>query len=248
MPIAFYLPGQIPVYVSSLMIGLGGSLGLLWMIWGVDSKQRAGRLDLGLGVLAGALIGARAGFVATSWPYFQSHKFEIPQVFLGGLSWAGAVGGGLLALIVIAGLTRQSLGETGDAVLPLLTTLSVCAWLGCWLDGCAYGKPVEAWWGLPARDEWGKVALRWPLQLAGALFSMGWFGTLSRFIGRIRPGLAFWTGVAGFSGGMLLFTFLRADASLMWRGLRVESWAALVFIAFSALGFLVTFLRGAEQT
>lgn len=248
MPVVFYLPGQIPVYASSLLLGLGGSLGLAWMIWGREGSERAWRLDLGLGVLSGALLGARAGFVAGNWSYFQFNKIEIPQVFLGGLSWAGAVGGGLMALILIAGIKRQPVGISGDAVLPLLTILSVCAWLGCWLDGCAYGRPVETWWGVPARDEWGVIAPRWPLQLVGALFSFGWFGTLSWFSGRFIPGLAFWIGLTGYSGGMLLLSFLKADVSLVWHGMRAESWAAIALTTFSAAGMLVTLLRGVGKS
>lgn len=247
MPVAFYLPGQIPVYASSLLLGLGGSLGLAWMIWGQKGRVSTWRLDLGLGVLAGALLGARVGFVAGDWSYFQSNKLEIPQAFLGGLSWVGAVSGGLLALIVTSGFKRQPVGSAGYAVLPLLTTLSACAWLGCWLDGCAYGKPVTAWWGLPARDEWGIMSLRWPLQLVGALFSFIWFGMLSRFASRLAPGLVFWIGLTGFSGGMLLLSFLRADASLVWRGMRAESWAAIALMSFSAGVALITFMSGAEQ-
>jgi len=59
--------------------------------------------------------------------------------------------------------------------------------------------------------------------------------------------MAFWTGLTGFLGGMLLLSFLRADVSPIWRGMRIESWVAIALLALSAAGMLVTVLRGDKK-
>ena len=157
MPILFYLPGDIPVYASPILIGLGGTIGLAWIAWRTPAEVRIRYLNTGLLALLGALLSGRILFVLLNWSYFQLHAAEIPLFFLGGFSWVGAYLGGFTSLVLIASLSNHKLGPLSDAVLPLLGTLTVSAWLACWLDGCAYGRPTAAWWGLMAKDEWGLV-------------------------------------------------------------------------------------------
>jgi prolipoprotein diacylglyceryltransferase len=255
--VAFYLPGGVPIYALSLLLGLGISLGLAWVAWSANASGRDALrpVNAGLWTLFGALVGGRAGFVVANWPYFQAQPAESLQVSLGGLSWPGALAGALAALGLYAGITAQSLGVLADDLLPLAATLTVSAWLGCWLDGCAYGPLANVWWGLPARDEWGRLALRWPTQLLGALLALGWFWLLELRIvyGRgIRADasshppsrttkagrMATW-GLLGFSVQMAALSFLRADPAPHWQALRLDTWAALAFTGLAGLALIV---------
>lgn len=179
--------------------------------------------------------GGRTGYVAVNWAYFRSQPQEIYQVQLGGLSWAGAVLGGLIALFAVAGARKTLPGELADALLPLGTALAVSAWLGCWLDGCAYGAQNNAWWALPALDEWGMFAQRLPLQLLGVGSMLG----LQAAIDWIRPRLkangaaaAVWFVV--FSFYMLIFSFLRADPAPSWQEIRLDTWAAGFYLVIAS--------------
>ena len=178
MTIAFYLPGGVPVYAFTLVLALGAALGLLWVAWRTPDKEVLYTLDVGLLVLLGGLLGGRAAFVVSNWVYYQSHLLEIFAVHHGGYSWTGALAGGALALILVAAVKQASLGLLADAMLPLLATLTIAGWLGCWLDGCAYGPRTDQWWGFPAINEWGQTALRLPTQLLGAVFTLALFGLL----------------------------------------------------------------------
>ena len=168
MTIAFYLPGGVPVYAFTLVLALGAALGLLWVAWRTPDKEVLYTLDVGLLVLLGGLLGGRAAFVVSNWVYYQSHLLEIFAVHHGGYSWTGALAGGVLALVLVAAVKQASLGLLADAMLPLLATLTIAGWLGCWLDGCAYGPRTDQWWGFPAINEWGQTALRLPTQTAGS--------------------------------------------------------------------------------
>jgi prolipoprotein diacylglyceryltransferase len=261
MPVAFYLPGYIPVYLSTLILGLGTSLGLAWVAWAAAEQQRTFLLDAGLLALAGALIGGRAGFVFQHWAYFQSNPIESLQVFRGGLSGAGALAGGFLALVCLAAITRQSLTSLSYSLLPLAAAITVSAWLACWLDGCAYGVATDAWWGVPARDETGAVTRRIPTQLIGALLTLAWFVPLRASRGSTvagssgKQGLVAGLGFLGLSLELLLSSFVRADpgpsaleyfahsGSTPLLRLSMETWGAIVLMVLSILGISMAILK-----
>jgi phosphatidylglycerol:prolipoprotein diacylglycerol transferase len=241
---AFYLPGGIPVYSYSILLGLGTGIGLAWVVLSSPRKQAHDRLTAGLWVLFGGLLGARAVFVALNWPYFQVHPGESALFFLGGLAWPGALAGGLLALGIYAWINHLPLSSLADALLPLAAGLAVSAWLGCWLEGCAYGPATNAWWGLPGRDEWGATALRVPTQLLGALLSLLIIGLLDWAQKRLhRSGLAAALALLGLSLELLGLSFLRADPAPLWNGIRLEAWAAVVFAGIAGAAILFTSLQ-----
>jgi prolipoprotein diacylglyceryltransferase len=240
--VLFYLPGGIPIYAFSLMLAFGAVLGLVWSMRGVvPIRKRLARFEAGLWALLGALLGGRAAYVALNWTYFQDHPLHIPQIQLGGLSGPGALTGGFLALGIVALFRRQSLPRLADALLPLAVIMTVAVWLGCWLDGSAYGWPLSAWWAIPTRDQWSVISPRWPLQLFGALASLALLWLLERFARRFewRPGVLAAMGVLGLSTILFLLSFLRADVALIWRGLRLEAWGALAIMAAAVCALLV---------
>jgi prolipoprotein diacylglyceryltransferase len=201
---------------------------LAWTAALAPGKHTARRIDQGLWILAGALlVAARLVHVTVAWPYYLHRPFDIPQVWLGGLSGPGALAGGLLTLGLLSVVTYQNLGMLADTYLPLATTLVVSAWLACWSDGAAYGVQTNAWWGLLTRDEWGDLSRRLPLQIMAACLSLGifWYAEKSRDLK--RPGQA--ASLALFGLGLLISgaALLRTDPSPTWAGMRPEAWAGL---------------------
>lgn len=244
--IAFNLASAIPVYTFSLLLALGVLAGLVWIVWQSPPRQTARRVEAGLLALVGALVGARAVHVAFYWPYFQEHAWESLLFFQGGLSWPGALVGGLLGLCLYTIFSRQSIASLADALLPLLTALTVSAWLGCWLDGCAYGPPASGWWGIASPDEWGIASLRWPLQLAGALLAMIFFWLLESlpWSGLGKSGMRASLGLLGLALLLLGSAMLRADPLPAWRGLPLDAWAAMGFILLALVCLGVVLIRG----
>jgi prolipoprotein diacylglyceryltransferase len=202
-------------------------------------KHTARWIDQGLWLLGGALAGGRLAHVMAAWPYYSQRPLDIPQIWLGGISAPGALGGGLLALVIIAVFTRQNLGALADGYLPLMSSLVVSAWLACWADGAAYGAETSAWWGLPARDEWGEISRRVPLQMLAALLALAVFWYADRRRDPKRPGQGASLGLSGL--GLLLFvsTFWRADPSTTLAGLRPEAWVGLGIALLAALAYLL---------
>ena len=66
-------------------------------------------------------------------------------------------------------------------------------WQRLWL-------PSTAWYALPSSDEWGMVAPRLPVQLLGAILTLGLFAGLEQARGWLRrPGLAASLGLLGWA-------------------------------------------------
>jgi prolipoprotein diacylglyceryltransferase len=230
--IVFTLPGGLPIYSFPLLLGIGASLGLAWVAGRARVRQVQSQLDAGLIVLFAGLVGSRLVYVAAHWPYFRSHPLEITLFPLGGLAWPGAILGALVGLFTYAALKRQPAPGLADTMLPLVTALSVSAWLASWLDGIAYGPTMEAvWWLVPARDEWGAIAPRLPVQFLGAVLTLGLFWLLDvRQPRDPLPGLLAGRWFLGFSLLMLGLSLLRADPAPVWLGLRLDTWAAMTFL------------------
>jgi phosphatidylglycerol:prolipoprotein diacylglycerol transferase len=244
--VAFHLPGNTPVYVFSLLIAAGAFFGLAWVAWQAPEDEMLRRVDAGLWAMLGGLLGGRGAYVAVNWSYYQEHPWESLHISQGGLAWPGALAGGLLALGLYAGLAHMDFGELADSLAPLLLCLAISAWLGCWLDGCAYGPTTTAWWGVPAQDEWGRITHRWPLQAAGALSSLALFWLLDNLAARtaLRPGAHASMSLLGFSALMIAISRMRVDPGLLWQGYRSDVWAALSFAVLAAMGLLASLIAG----
>lgn len=229
----------------AIILGSGGALGLAWAARRAPRQQVALWVTAGLWVLLGAMLGARAAFVAVNWIYFQAHWLEAPQVWLGGLFWPGALAGALLVLVLLRLFRQVPAGFLADGFLALALPVVIASWLGCWQAGCAYGPAAPgAWWALPAPDEWGEWARRWPLQPVGAVISLGWFALVEWVHTRLqRPDLAASLGLLGLGLLLLGLSYLRADLLPAVGGLKVDTWAALALSALAFLGMIISFLR-----
>jgi phosphatidylglycerol:prolipoprotein diacylglycerol transferase len=231
------------MHIFSILLGVGALAGLLLLSWRAPQKERLRYVDAGVLTLFGALVGGRAFSVAVNWGYYSTHLGEVLRVWMGGFSGIGALIGGVLAIIVIAIWWRLPLGSFADALLPLAGTLTIAAWMGCWLDACSYGAASNVWWALPSGDEWGVTANRVPVQLIGATATLIVIWLLD-WGGRRMPvrGSGAALGLFGLSAVLFGLSYLRADPTPIWNGLRLDAWGALGLMAFSAVCVVVLLL------
>jgi phosphatidylglycerol:prolipoprotein diacylglycerol transferase len=204
-------------------------------------------LDAALAAAVGGVIGGRAAYVAAKWAYYQDHVRRALRPWDGGLSWYGALAGGLVAVLAYCAMRRISLRAMLDVLAPGVAVLAACAWLGCLMNSCACG--VETYpgqgvlWALSLElpDLYGIRAPRVAVQLLGA----GWGAvTLAAlvFAGR-HPrfeGLAFPLWVALYSAGSFGLGFVRADEVAMVAGWRADQVADL---ALAVIGTMILAVR-----
>ncbi len=96
----------------------------------------------------------------------------------------------------------------------------------------------------PARDEWGVLADRVPVQLMGAISTLVLIWLLDRAGKRLPvPGDECRIGLFGISAVMFGLSYLRADPTPIWNGLRLEAWGAIGLMIFSAFIVVVLLLH-----
>lgn len=235
--------------VFSVWVGIGATIGIWRVAHSAPQGQVEAWVNTALFVQLFALFGARLFYVGMNWTYFSAHLLEIPQFWLGGLAWSGAVCGGGLAFLYLAIQFRVSsrrlngrrslnglpLGWLGDRLYPMLPPLAITTWLGSWQVGAGYGVslPSGAWWAIPSPDESGYFSLHFSLQPLAALFLLAFFCLLELRVKPFRP--------AGRISGLAMFVFLlhllvtsllRADPAPYWNGMRLDAWYALFYLIF----------------
>jgi prolipoprotein diacylglyceryltransferase len=241
----FALAGNFSIGIFSLTLAIGVLLGLFRLAHHTPGHQLHQRFNTAIWVLISAFAGGRIGYVLVQWPYYQNHPLEIPQVWLGGMYWPGALAGGILTLAIVAIVTQGNLGKLADALLPLLSLTTATVWLGCWLSGVAYGPEIDAWWALPARDIWGDVADRLPVQILAALLNLLLFWGIDRLWvrgWRQIPGLAASLGLAGSSLIQLGASLLRVDPAPRWNGISLDIWLSSGFVILSIITTFISLL------
>jgi prolipoprotein diacylglyceryltransferase len=229
--IAFTLPGGVPVYAFSLLVGAGASLGFGRAILSAPGETRGRAAAAGFTLILIALAGSRI-------VYQFNHPAAPLELPLGGLSWGGAMLTGWLALPLVAKPAGIPAGRLADLMVPFAAAVLTAAWLGCWIDGAAYGPLSDAWYAVAARDDWGNLAARLPLQLGGAglgLLTLAAAELLHRSIA--KPGLT--AGLWLTATGLQLFWLqsLRADPVPYFNGYPLNLWGAGATIL---LGVLIT--------
>jgi len=239
-----------------ILFGLAGLAGLVWL--GViepapsslldsttlKAASPTQRIDLGAAALIGGLIGARLDFCATHLSYFASHPWQIPAVWQGGLGWAGAALGSILAILTAGALMGVVFWQVIDLLALPAVAMSFAVWLGCQIDGCAYGFHTAAsWWTTTSPDWLGMLAPRWPTQAVGALASLLLFAGLYRSASlpwmHSGPGRLGCTTLAGIALIALALSPTRADPVAVIAGLRLDLVESFVLLVSALAGLAI---------
>lgn len=168
-PILFTLFG-FPVRAYGVMAALGFLAGVGTWLW----LGRRGKgfppetaTDLGVWLMLAGILGARIAYVAANWDHYRAAPEEIVRIDQGGLIFYGGLILASLALVVFARRRRIPLWEMADYAIPGLAVGHALGRIGCFLNGCCYGRAATAHpaWGVvyPSCSEPGQVFAGVPL-------------------------------------------------------------------------------------
>jgi len=228
-PILFKI-GPITIYSYGVMLALA-VLVCTWLL-SRDAKRcnisQDAAYDLVFWCMLGGLVLARVFYVFIEWPYYSANPLEIPMIWNGGLAWQGGFVGGVLAGVLFARRRNLRLRPLLDLSAPYVALGQSIGRIGCFLNGCCYGKPVA--WGpyFPTHN-----ARLYPTQLFETVSLFIIFLILKKAQGRgYQPGFVFALYLLLAAIERFLVEFYRGDTVPCWLNLSLAQWVALgVFAA-----------------
>ncbi len=193
-----------PIAVRSYGVMLAISFfAALYYVYRIAARQK---IDFGLLVLVayvfifGALVGARLSYVLFHLGEFQHNwlavinPFHPGQFGISGLNFFGGILGAILFSYIYLKIRRLSVLETYDIYAPTVALGLFFTRIGCFLNGCCFGKETTLPWGVCYPDGsiphyiFGSVPLH-PTQLYTSLYGLLLFFILHhRLINRSFPG------------------------------------------------------------
>jgi len=105
-------------------------------------------------IVIGGLAGARLFFVILFWKeYFaDAPLWEIFMINHGGLVFYGGVIGGVIAGLTLVRKRRLPVWQTADLVVPGVAIGYALGRIGCFLNGCCFGRPCDLPWAVRFPD------------------------------------------------------------------------------------------------
>lgn len=184
--------------------------------------------DFTFWVILGGILLARVYYVGINWEFFAANPLEMIMLNHGGLAWQGGFVGGTAAGILFVRLRKVRLRQFMDLVAPYVALGQSIGRIGCFFNGCCYGKPWIHGLFFPTQG-----AKLYPTQLfeTSGLFAI--FLVLKMLQRKPHaPGMIFVYYLWLAAIERFVVEFFRGDHTLLWGGLSQAQYVALgVFAA-----------------
>lgn len=177
-------------------------------------------------VVINGIIGARIFFIFLNLNYFIEQPAEIVMVQKGGLAWQGSLLLGLGTAVWYIRKHKWPLGRFLDIAAPYAALGQAIGRIGCFLNGCCYGKVCSLGLYFPTHH-----ARLYPTQLYDSFGLFLLFFVLKKFQNNFKiEGQAFllylfWAALQRF-----IVEFFRADHDILWAQLSIFQLVCLVIM------------------
>lgn len=236
-PILFTV-GPITVYTYGVLLALAFFFSLALAVHasrtdlkGLVPLDGAALLDWGSWVMAGGVVGGRLLYVLLNWEVYWTAPLEIAALWHGGLVWYGGLAGGAAAQALFAARRGVSFLRLTDQIIPVVALGHAIGRLGCFANGCCYGLPTTAWWGVTFPGHPSPVVPTQLIESVGlsALFLI--LRMLQQPAVLQQPGKLFGFYLLGY--GCLRWTIE------WWRGDQPRLWLGMTLAQLVSLGLIV---------
>ncbi|MBA2123366.1 prolipoprotein diacylglyceryl transferase [bacterium Unc6] len=122
--------------------------------------------SLSIWTVIGGIIGARLFYVFLNIAYYIQSPLEVFAIHKGGLVLYGGIAGGLILGFIFCKIRKLNFWQILDDVAMGLPLGMASGRLGCFLNGCCYGKETQVLWAVKYPDILYKVH---PVQIYEAL-------------------------------------------------------------------------------
>jgi len=209
-----------------------------------------------LAALVAGVLGARLLYVLEHVAEFRREWGSVLALWQGGLTLYGGVVAGTFAGLVAARRQGLPMWTVADALTPSFAIGTAFGRVGCFLNGCCYGRPTALPWGVHfpsdsfAGLEFGNAAVH-PSQLYFALAGLGLFGITVAARRRLGvPGHLFWLFLMLFAVVRVPLDFTRAyepGSEVMRTGGLVITESQMMSVALALFAALMMLRLGRER-
>lgn len=178
--------GRFEIHSYGLLLALSFLVGIYWAMRRGEKRSipKNTIMDLSLIIVIAAIIGSRLMYVVTHVDEFRGRWLDIinpiqstGEIGIAGLTMLGGVILALIAIIVFCKIRKIAIMKLCDVLAPSFGLGIFLTRIGCFLNGCCYGKPCDASWGVvfplhsPAGSLHQGVHL-YPTQLYSAFYGL----------------------------------------------------------------------------
>ena len=145
---------QLPAY------GVMAVTGYLVGIYFISKEAGRKKIDpiliqsLSMWIIVGMLIGARIWYVLENWYQFSGDIISIFQLWEGGMVFYGGFIGGFVGGILFIRLAKLPLRKVMDITAPGIAIAVSIGRIGCFLNGCCYGRVTDSCIGVSFPSRW----------------------------------------------------------------------------------------------
>ncbi|MGQ9705985.1 MAG: prolipoprotein diacylglyceryl transferase [bacterium] len=245
-PILFHLSEQITIRSYGVMLAIAFFVGIFIArrFAKKDGVKPALITDLSFWIILATIVGGRLLYVLMNLKEYIKHPIDIVRIWQGGLIFYGGFFFSILVAIWFFKRNKINVWKGLDILSPPAAIGYAIARIGCFLNGCCYGKETKCFLGIkfPLSSSAGihfvgqKIH---PTQLYAMLanlviFLILWFSyPKKRFDGQI-----FWSYIFMYSIYRFLIEFIRGDKSPLAFGLTSIQYITIVLFISSILGYL----------
>ena len=198
--------------------------------------------------LIASVLGARMLYVLEHLSEFRREWTSVLALWQGGLTLYGGIAAGTFAGLIASRRMGLPVWITADALTPALALGTMFGRVGCYLNGCCYGRPTVLPWGVVfphdsfAYLEFGEQPVH-PSQLYNAFAGLVLFLVFQFLRKRFRvPGVLFWSFIVLFALVRIPLDMTRtyeADAVIMRVGVLDFTESQLMSIGMILFGTLM---------
>ncbi|HAL93121.1 MAG TPA: prolipoprotein diacylglyceryl transferase, partial [Verrucomicrobia bacterium] len=234
------------IYSYGVLVAAGFLAAILTWGWlGRRERRPPGfAADLGFWLMASGIVGSRLAYVAANWSYYRAAPLEIIRIDQGGLIFYGGFLLACAALALFARHHRLPLWYAADFAIPGLAIGHALGRLGCFFNGCCYGRPAgDSPFGIayPAVCEPGKLFAGIPLYpvqlIESACLIVLWAVLLFAHPRRYKDGAVFALYLLLYPPCRFLLEYLRGDERQSWLVLDVAQATSIALFLAGVLLF-----------
>jgi phosphatidylglycerol:prolipoprotein diacylglycerol transferase len=217
LPVLFKI-GPLTVHTYGVAVALAFLAGIAIVRYQAKARNLNPDLayDIVLAAMVGGIVGARILYVIKNWSEFASNPVSMFATWQGGLIFYGGLIGGTLLVLALVKMRHLSVAKVADIVAPALALGSAIGRIGCFANGCCYGKETHVPWAVTFTDNLSVasplgVPLH-PTQLYEFTYNMIslviilWVGKRVK-----KEGILFWLYVMLYGMFRFIVEFFRAD-------------------------------------